>query len=71
MNGCGKLPYFGPANSIALRCHNHSISGDVNVRCKLKVTKKVSPLRDINDLLAASKKLYRGVQKGCLGNSLR
>jgi hypothetical protein len=40
VNGCKKLPYFGPANSKALRCLGHSISGDVYVRARLKAKSK-------------------------------
>ena len=42
INGCTKLPYFGPAKGTATRCLNHSIDGDVNVRAIRKAKTKVA-----------------------------
>ena len=41
VDGCRILPFFGPSGGPALRCHNHSIGGDVNVRARAAPRAKV------------------------------
>lgn len=55
VDGCTKLPYFGPRNTRALRCHKHSVAGDVNVRAKRRATRKVRTAAVCSDFVQAGR----------------